>query len=100
MTGRWPNRVPSLACESTLTFTPRSDGSFDMAEAGCGDVTGDARHVGELVVIDWRYGLLCQGRTELHFDADCRHATGEVVMPANFLACSGRHPSTLTRLDE
>ncbi len=100
MAGRWHNQVPSLDCESTLTFTARDDGTYALQEAGCGDVVGEARRVGDMVVIDWRHSLLCQGRTELRVDADCLRATGEVVMPSGFLGCSGRHASTVTRMDD
>ena len=100
VSGRWHNRVPSLDCESTLTFTPQADGSFALQEDGCGDVTGEARQVGDLLVVDWRHSLLCQGRTELRFDADCRRAEGDVIIPSGFLGCSGRHPSTVTRIEE
>jgi len=100
LAGPWRNSVPSAGCEaSTLRFTRREDGNYDMVEEGCGNVRGEARYVGEVLVIDWVYGgFVCKGRTELRFEPDCRQASGEVVMPADFLGCSGRHAATLTRL--
>ncbi len=102
LAGAWHSSVPSAGCEaSTLRFTRRADGHYDMVEEGCGNVRGEARYVGGVLVIDWVFGgFLCKGRTELRFDPGCRQASGEVVMPANFLGCSGRHAATMTRLDD
>ncbi|MBX3605233.1 MAG: caspase family protein [Piscinibacter sp.] len=100
-TGRWQQNVPSTNCQSVMSFRPRGDGTYDYSEDGCGLSSGVARYVGSRLLIDWSVGIvLCRGYTELDFDAACQRASGEVVMPANILLCSGRHPVTLQRLPD
>jgi hypothetical protein len=97
--GAWINTVPGLDCQSTVTLNPRADGEFDLREAGCGNVSGRARFVGSRLLAEWSVAFgLCRGRTEIDFDPDCRRGSGEVVMPANVLACSGRHTVTWERV--
>ena len=97
--GRWRHSVPSTNCESTLSFSARADGAFDMQEDGCGNTSGTARLRGRWLIIDWEM-MLCKGRTELELDPTCDRGSGELVMPANFLLCAGRHAATIRRLPD
>lgn len=95
LSGSWRQTLPE--CESTFQFAPEGNGKFKFSESGCGNATGTAVQRGREVRIDWTIPF-CSGYIELTLDETCDTATGEVVMPANFLACSGRLPSTIERV--
>ena len=95
LSGTWRQTLPE--CESTLQFSPDGNGKYTFTEDGCGNATGTAVQREREIRIDWTV-LICSGYTELTLDEACNTGTGEVVMPANFLACSGRHPSTVERV--
>ena len=97
VTGDWRQISPSLNGESVLIFTPTTAMEFSVKRTGCGNVTGKATRNGNLVRLDWS-GFLCSGYTEFTINPQCDGGSGEIGIPANFLACAGVHPITVKRV--
>jgi hypothetical protein len=97
--GTWRSNVPGSPCPTSRMFLKRAaDGTYGMTQEGCIiNATGTARVNGKRMVLDWNVPL-CNGRTEIEFDRTCVAGKGEVVIPANFLLCTGRYQTTLERL--
>lgn len=96
--GVWTVSAPTAACgEAVVVFTEQRPGELESKQFGCGDVAGAVRQKGNHVAIDWAMAF-CSGHTSFTLDASCGIGVGEVVMPANFLACAGRHAITFRRV--
>lgn len=97
--GAWSNSVPGTGCESIVHIFRAADGGLAIREDGCASATGTARLSGRRLDMDWAVPL-CTGHTTVELDASCDLGRGEVVMPANFLLCAGRHAVTMRRLPD